>query len=213
MVKIIVFGFALFAFVNPTHGRERVEFNSIESFVKSITVASIRGYTVGDLMGKGREDWAGIITSDKNGEEQINIYILEKTGSGKYSIVEKSAPRPAFGGTGNYGYEDIEINNKSLFITFSYHWHECAGNSISQFKLYKNNWRMIGVNSFETNNTDGTGMDVKSDTNLITGNIIVTRVKKGISQIEKFKINPRLILFKEFNGDGTISIHEKKPLC
>ena len=214
MLKVIFSGFLTAFIVNSAFCQERAEFNDVDAFVKSLKEASVRIYADGDLIGKGRKDWAGgIVSKDENGEENIQLYILEKLASGKYSVAEQSASRQAFGGTGNFGYEELKIADRSLFVVFSYQWHACAGNATSQFKLRKNNWQMIGVESFELNHSDGSGIEVSSSTNLVTGNALVKRERNGKLNVSRFKVQPKLFLFKNYNGEGSISMHEKKRLC
>jgi hypothetical protein len=198
----------------PAICQQNINFISIDSFVASLKEANVRVSAEGDLMGKGRQDWAGIVAyKEDNNEENVRIYILQKLESGSYSLVEKSASTPAFGGTGNFGYEDITINAKSLIVTYGYHWHECAGNASSQFKLMKDNWRLIGVESFETNKIDGSDTVIESSTNLLTGKAIVKRSKNENSKVFTFKVEPKPVLFKDYSGQGTISMHEKAPVC
>jgi hypothetical protein len=174
----------------------------------------VRASAEGDLMGKGRKDWAGIIAyKEDNDEENVRIYILQKLESGSYSLVEKSASTPASGGTGNFGYEDIRINAKSLIVSYGYHWHECAGNASSQFKLIQDNWRLTGVESFETNKIDGSDTVIDSSTNLMTGKAIVKKSKNKNVKVFTFKVEPKRVLFKDYSGQGTISMHEKAPVC
>ena len=137
----------------------------------------------------------------------------QPTRAGKYSVAEQSASRQAFGGTGNFGYEELKIADRSLFVVFSYQWHACAGNATSQFKRRKNNWQMIGVESFELNHSDGSGIEVSSSTDLVTGNALAKREKNGELNVSRFKVQPELFLFKNYNGEGSISMHEKKRLC
>ncbi|OGB25319.1 MAG: hypothetical protein A3I66_04500 [Burkholderiales bacterium RIFCSPLOWO2_02_FULL_57_36] len=198
----------------PAFCQQIKEFKNIESFIGSLRNASVRGSAEGDLMGRGRMDWAGIVASkEENDEEIVDIYILEKLGSGNYGLVEKSASRPAFGGTGNFGYEDITIQDKSVFVVFSYHWHSCAGNSTSQFKLTKNGWQLMGIESFETNAVDGSGIDINTSTNLLTSRAVIKKTNNGKSKVYRIKTAPKLLLLKNYSGEGTISIQEKTPIC
>lgn len=218
MVRKIIIGISGFLIIiagclNSAYCIEQIEFNNIDSFIKSFKKAKIAFEAEGDLMGKGRTDWAGIILLEDENETQI--YILEKLKSGNYAIVEKSQTRIAAWGTGNFIFEGIEIKNKSLFIDHSYHYgqYQCSGNVISQFKLYKNIWRMIGVKSDEV--CGCTGIRVFSDTNLITGNAIVSKsYENGKKHNRHFKTKPKLILFKDFvDGEELMSMHEKHSIC
>jgi len=198
----------------PTFGQKVTEFKSIDLFLQSLGGAQLRGSAEGDLFGKTSMDWAGIVAStDRTNEEKLEIYLLEKLQSGTYRLADKSASRPAFGGTGNFGFEDVSISNKSVFVVFSYHWHSCVGNSTSQFKITKNGWQLIGIESFETNSLDGSGIEVVTSSNLLTGKAIIEKTDHGKRKMSKIKVAPKLILLKDYSGDGTISIHEKAPIC
>jgi hypothetical protein len=192
----------------PAFSQKLTEFKSIDLFLQSLTGAELRGFAEGDLFGGTSMDWAGIVAStDQSNEEITEIYILEKRQSGNYRVVEKSASRSASGGTGNYGFEDVSISNKSVFVVFSYHWHNSAGNSTSQFKLTKNGWQLIGIESFDTDSLDGSGVDVRTSSNLLTGNTIIKKTDHGKHKISKIKVEPKLILLRDYNGDDTISTH------
>lgn len=200
--------------MNSAYCLERVEFNNIDSFVKSFKNAEIAFKAEGDLMGKGRTDWAGILLLKDQNETQI--FILEKLESGNYAIVEKSETRTAAWGTGNFIFEGLEIKNKSLFVDFSYHYgtYMCDGHVVSQFKLYKNIWRMIGVKSVES--CECSGINLWSDTNLITGNAIVSKFEfeNGKKYNRNLIINPKVIFFKDFvDGWDMMSMHEKNSIC
>ena len=192
--------------VNSAYCLERREFDSLDAFVKSFKQAEIGLQAEGDLMGKGRADWAGqITTTNEQDYKETQIYILEKLASGKYAVVEKTIPRAAFGGTGNWYFEGLEIKNKSLFIDFSYQWHQCSGHALSQFKLYKNVWRMIGVRSDNrVGSDDGTEILVSSDTNLITGDKIIKESENDKEHSEHFKIKPKIALFKDYSDAGSL---------
>ena len=220
MVRKIIIGISGFVLIiagclNSAYSIDRMEFKSIDSFIKSFKKAEIGFESQGDLMGKGRTDWAGIIWLEDEEEKKVQIYILEKLESGNYAVVEKSQPRPEFRGSENHLPNGIEIKNRSLFIDFDYHYglYMCDGNVVSQFKLYKNIWRMIGVKSNES--CGCTGMSVSSDTNLITGNAIVSKIDKNEKKYNRnFKINPKVILFKDFvDGYEQMSMHEKDSIC
>lgn len=187
---------------------EEKEFKDVESFLRSLKSAQVISSAEGDLYGKGRPDWAGIVLlKEGDNEEIMQVFVLENAGSGKYKLVGKSFPRSQDGGTGHFGYEGISIDKNSIYVSFSYHWHSCAGNSTSQFKLTRLGWQLIGVESFETNAVDGSGVDLSSSTNLLTNQAVIKKTEHEKSKVSKIKIEPQLILLKDFNGDGTISMH------
>ena len=214
MLRLLSLSLILMTAFTSAFCQQIKEFKNIESFIGSLRNASVRGSAEGDLIGRGRIDWAGIVASkEENGEEIVEIYILEKLGSGNYGHVKKSASRLAFGGTGNFGYEEITIQDRSVFVVFSYHWHSCGGNSTSQFKLTKNGWQLIGIESFESNAVDGSGIDVNTSTNLLTSRAVIKKTNNGKSKVFSVKTVPKLFLLKNYSGEGTISMHEKTPIC
>ena len=215
MLRLSLLAAIFLALSRPAFSQPALEFKNIESFLQSLNNAEIRDSAQGDLFGRTRMDWAGIVVSkgDQDNEEIVEIYILEKLESGNYRLVEKSGSIPASGGTGNYGYEAISIENKSVSIEFAYHWHVCAGYSTSEFKRTKTGWQLVGIESFETNAVDGSGIEINSSTNYLTGKAIIKKTDNGKSKVSRIKVEPKTIFFKDYNGEGTISRHEKKPIC
>ena len=206
----VVFAFA----VVMAHGEEAGEFGSIDAFLKSKPGAFTEGAAEGDLFGHGRQDWAAqLVTEDEQGGQSAQLYVLEALPSGRYRVAATSAPDVVHGGTGNWGVENIEISDKSLFVSVSYHWKNCAGNAVSQFQYRANTWRMIGLKSAETNQVDGSGRDVSTDTNLLTGNAIIKRTEHGKSRTVRIKTAPKVRLFQDFDGSDLMSIHEPTPVC
>lgn len=207
-------GVALACVVGMAHGEEAGEFGSIDAFLKFKPGAVMAGFAEGDLMGHGRRDWAGqLVMEDESGGQSSQLYVLEALPSGRYRVAATSAPDVVHGGTGNWGVENIEISGGSLFVSVSYQWKNCAGNATSQFQYRASAWRMIGLKSFETNQVDGSGLDVSTDTNLLTGKAIVKRTDHGKSRTVRIKTTPQVRLFRDFNGQDLMSIHEPAPVC
>lgn len=204
MLKIKFIGFLLAIVATAAFCQTRVEYKNIDSFVKSFKAGSVDIFAEGDVMGKGRADWVGGVKyTDDTDTEIIQIYILEKLASGNYAVVEKSESRGAFGGTGNYYYDSIVIRNKSIFVSFGFHWHEFAGNTTSQFKLYNDQWRMIGLESNKlemAKNDNDTETSVSTSENLLTGDTIEKTSKNDKQKTKRLKVKPRLILFKDYSG-------------
>jgi hypothetical protein len=198
----------------PTFGQTPAEFKSVASFLASLGGAESRAFAEGDLFGTTGKDWAGVVVSTGEDEEEIaEVYILENLPSGAYRVTGKSAARPASGGTGNFYFENISIENKIVSVAFSYHWHSCAGNSESRFKLTRQGWQLIGIDSFETNSVEGTGIALKTSSNFLTGAGIVEVTAHGKRKVSRIRERPRLILLKAYNGDGTISVYAKSATC
>jgi hypothetical protein len=208
---IILFGVVL-TLLRPAFGQQVTEFKSVEAFLHSLNNAEVRGEAKGDIFGRSNMDWVGIVVSGEQDTKTAVIYILEKLNSGSYRPAGKSAPRDAFGGTGNYYYEDISIENRSVFSTLSYHWHSCAGNSTSQFSVTKNDLQLVGIESFETNSVDGTGIDLNTSINFLTSKAIFKTTNKGKVKVARKKVVPKVILLQDYNGDGTISM-QHSPIC
>jgi hypothetical protein len=209
----LIFLFATFlALLSPAFSQQPTEFKSVEAFLGSLNKAEVRGAAEGDIFGSRNMDWAGIIVSRSQDTEIAEIYILEKLKSGNYRLAGKSAPRNAFGGTGNYYLEDLSIENKSIRVTLSYHWHSCAGNSTSQFSVTKNGLQLVGIESFETNSVDGSGIDLNTSINLLTSKAIFRTTNKGKVKVVRKNVEQKIILLKDYNGDGTISM-EHGPIC
>lgn len=210
----ILFAGALAAMAHAAFAQAPIEYKTPASFVGSLKNGSIAMSDKGDLTGDGRDDWAGeVIAENAEGYKDRAIYIFRRTANDSYLVAAKSAPRSAEGGTGNYFYEGLDIRNGSLFVSMSYHWKTCGGNARSQFKLHKNQWRMIGLKSVEMNQSDTGSLNVASDANLLTGAAILTRTIDGKATTEKMKIKQEIILFENYEGSGAFSIVEKEPVC
>lgn len=69
------------------------------------------------------------------------------------------------------------------------------------------------MESFETNKIDGSDTVIDSSTNLMTGKAIVKKSKNKNVKVFTFKVEPKRVLFKDYSGQGTISMHEKAPVC
>jgi len=213
MTKLIFVLFTTFlALLSPAFSQQTTEFKSVDAFLGSLNQAEVRGAAEGDIFGSRSMDWAGIVVSRSQDTETAEIYILEKLNSGSYRLAGKSAPRDASGGTGNYYLEDLFIENRSVHVTLSYHWHSCAGNSTSQFSVTKNGLQLVGIESFETNSVDGSGTELNTSINMLTSKAIFKTTNKGKVKVVRKDLAPKVILLKDYNGDGTISM-EHGPIC
>lgn len=212
MPSLIIFLVTFLTLLGPAFGQQATEFKSVESFLDSLNNAEVRGAAEGDVFGHRNMDWAGIVVSRQQGEETAEIYILEKLKSGSYRLAGKSVPRNAQGGTGNHHLEDISIENRSVLVTLSYHWHSCAGNSTSQFAATKHGLQLIGIESFETNAVDGSGTELNTSVDLLTGKVIYKQTNQGKMKVERKKAGTKVILLKDYNGDSTISF-QHNPVC
>lgn len=197
---------------SQTAAAAAAEFQSIDAFVRSMPHAQVSDSVEGDLTGKGRKDWAGLLLFEDANETQL--FVLERLASGSYQIAAKSQTRTGAWGTGNFMFQGLAIKNQSLFVDFSYHYgtYRCDGHVVSQFKRYQNTWRMIGVKSEEA--CDCTGTKVVSDTNLLTGDANVIKTVNGKRSSSRLKAPPRLILLSDFvDGWDLMSMHERDPVC
>jgi hypothetical protein len=156
------------------------DFAGIDAFLK----ATLKGEdqlsvdAKGDLNNDGLEDWVGVIhrrTADGGPTYQLYV-LLQLSGSG-YRVTEKSPEAPV-PGTGCCWVEDIKISRSSIFIQSNAKTATEMEVAMHQFKLYKGEWRLIGVNI--SNDDHGTGAYKTKDTeyNLLTG-LIIEKSQRG----------------------------------
>jgi hypothetical protein len=212
MLRLIIIFATFLVLLKSAFSQQITEFKNVKAFLHSLNNAELRGAAEGEIFGSRNIDWAGIVVSGEQDTKTAEIYILEKLNSGSYRLAGKSAPRDVFGGTGNYYFDDISIENRSVLVTLSYHWHSCAGSSMSQFSITKNGLQLVGIESFETNSVDGTGIDLNTSINLLTSKAIFKTTNKGKVKVARKKVVPKVILLKDYNGDGTISM-QHSPIC
>ncbi len=186
--SIVLLGFSLLS--GPLWSAEVGDkFPSVDAFVGSRTMnMTARGEgSFGDLTGTGHRDWAGVVKwDDAEGFRMRQVAVLAQLADGQYRVEALGPEEGNSGGTGQHFLEMVEIRQGSAYLTWSWHWHGCAGGSTHQIKLYKNQWRVIGAEFNQSTSfiTPDGGYDVGDSAtmshNLLTGaGIIYFKPRKG----------------------------------
>jgi len=162
----------------------QVDFPSTDAFLK----ATLKGedrleiQTKGDLNGDGRGDWVGVIERQKQDSAPTHqLYLLLQLVQGQYHVAEKSKEEEIPTG-GCCWIEGLEIRNTSIYIQDN---AKAVGENMEavthQFKLYKGEWRLVGIKVSHTDFRSDPPNEIDTDTNLLTGSIIEKK-QKGDNQ-------------------------------
>lgn len=162
---------------------------SVEAFLKSLSkeeaTVSVGGVTAlnnfGDLTGSGRRDWADVVYIDSidGWWRTRQVVILTQNTDGRYTVAALGPEEPADGGTGHHSLDSVQVNQGSVFVSWSWNWHGCSGDSIQRIKLYNNQWRLIGADFHQSNaiETSDGGYDIGDSAsmshNLLTGRVVI----------------------------------------
>jgi hypothetical protein len=183
------------------------DFASIDAFLKSTLKGEdkLSNEAKGDLNGDGKEDWAGVIHRQKPGSAPTyQLYVLLRTPQGGYRTAERSK-EAEIPGMGCCWVESLEINRSSIYIQNNAKTASTMEAATHQFKLYKGEWRLVGLKIYYTDLAADTSTD--TDMNLLTGLVIEKRQKgdgKPATQRRNKRFPTRFL--KEFdfsNGFGT----------
>lgn len=186
-----------------TAAMEKRVFASPAALVAGIPHAVIGVEAKGDLNADGRDDWAGFVQnvnliSEARGTTR-QLYILLQTAAGSYVLAVQSAPEdlPERGTSENAFGEDMTIENGMLSFKDRNLWRGCSVSDVYKFRFYKNDWRLVGVTSTETNNNvDVSGRSQSIDLNLLTGAEEISLDERVTS---RHKHKPRIFLLRDFN--------------
>ncbi|WP_369929468.1 hypothetical protein [Xanthomonas sp. NCPPB 2632] len=146
----------------------------------------------GDLDGDGQSDWAGVVAYEEADANRRRLIILTRTKDGVYTVAAQSKPETE----ANSAVEQLEINGKDLFVNFSYGGGEHPYIWVSQVRLYRGQWRVIGTKttSFDVDDTKS----IVEDTNLLTGNKITSYMDgKRTLRVERSKISDTTNLLED----------------
>jgi hypothetical protein len=155
----------------------RVDFSSPEVFLKSILEGGDRLSLEarGDLNGDGLEDWAGAIERRKaDSSSTSQLYVLLRLPQGGYRVAEKSK-EASISGMGCCWVEDLKISRSSIYIQNNAKTAGTMEAATHQFKLYRGEWRLIGVRIFYID--VGSDASTETDMNLLTGSVVEKRQK------------------------------------
>jgi hypothetical protein len=188
--------------VHAAANPESREYDGMDDFLGKIGQVDrvVLFHRVGDLNNDGLEDWAGILSKDKEGQAPlIKLVVLTKLKNGHY--VESGSSNEVedyyrYSPSSSY---DFEIRNSSIYLsTFG---HTCCESSstVYQFKLYNGIWRLVGKKTISSGESVA---DKIEDVNMLTG-LTITTVVRGKNKIQRrYSRNMRAFLLKDFDFTG-----------
>lgn len=160
-------------FITPA----QVDFASVDVFLKSTLEGGDRLVLEagGDLNGDGLDDWSGVIERRKSDIRSTSqLYVLLRLPRGGYRAAERSEEAP-IAGMGCCWVEDLRISRASIYIQNNAKTAGTMEAVTHQFKLYRGEWRLIGVRVFYLDM--GSDASTETDMNLLTGSVIEKRQK------------------------------------
>lgn len=177
----------------------------------------------GALTGLGRRDWVGDVYFRGEGDPAPwhQLVILVQQADGRYRPAAWSRVMSAEGGTGHHYIAGVEIRNDSLYVMNDWNWHGCGGTARHQYKLYKGDWRLIGV-TFTRTNAVPKGTDefeptdsMTFDRNVLTGDVIVDyRPRDGKPVRTRKRGTPEKLLFHDYEEQqGWVAEFDGYPDC
>jgi hypothetical protein len=192
------------------------KFESVEAFLKATLKSgdSKELDAKGDLNGDGLADWAGLIQrkkeppfreNDLETNQTVQLYVLLRRPQGNFVIAERSKESGSFG-VGNLYFEDLSIERLSLYLQLN---GGARYNSISQFRLYKGEWRLVGwqENEITSGPSDEVFKRFRKNRNLLTGSVIESRQTGDRTRVVKrYKKRFPRILLRDFDLYGSDKI-------
>jgi len=154
------------------------EFPSTDAFLKSILndKTTLSTEARGDLNGDGLEDWSGVIRREKDTFlSTYQLYVLFQQRGGSYRVAQKST-EAEIPGMGCCWVEDLRIARSSIYIQNNAKTAVTMEAATHQFKLYKGQWRLIGVTIYYTDHSSNSTTD--TDVNLLTG-LVIEKKQRG----------------------------------
>jgi hypothetical protein len=196
-MTVAVLSFACTVFGPTSHGSDhdkKQEYASPDAALKALygTRLLTKREVQGDLDGDGLPDWAGVVSYVEADATMRRLIILTRTPKGGYALAAQSKPDIQW----NSAVEELEISGKDLFVNFSHGGGEHPYTWVSQVRLYKDQWRVIGTKttSFDVDDTKS----IVEDTNMLTGNKITSyRDGKRTFRVERSKASNTTNLLEE----------------
>jgi hypothetical protein len=162
-----------------TAAAAQTEFASVDAFLKSTLKGAgdrLGAEAKGDLNADRLEDWAGVINRQgPDSGQTYQLYVLLRSREGGYRVAEKSKEAPV-PGMGCCWVEDLEIKQSSIYIQNNAKTASTMEAATHQFKLYKGEWRLVGLRIYYTDQSNDTSTE--TDMNLLTG-AVVEKKQKG----------------------------------
>lgn len=197
----------------PINATGQSEFPSTDAFVKSVSKekSSVSDEARGDLNGDGLTDWAGVVRREKGDFlATYQLYVLLRISGGGYRVAQTST-EAEIPGMGCCWVEDLRISRSSIYIQNNAKTAATIEAATHQFKLYKGEWRLIGVKIYYVDHSSDTSTD--TDVNLLTG-LVIEKKQKGERRptVTRRSRKFALRLLKEFdflNGFGIEELGEQ----
>ncbi|WP_442497378.1 hypothetical protein [Methylobacter sp. sgz302048] len=196
----------LYLFITISATAAEREFQSVAQFLDTLSPAPIWQVVEGDLDGDGFDDRA-IVTHQPNSEVLPKLYVLLQNRSGSFRLAQESQ-------TAGYhnGAVELAIKNGSLYITLEA--IESTTQGTHQFKLYRGEWRLIGM-THSTYDSADLGPEhgahfLNLDFNVLTGDIISKRESKKGERITRDKAIVKPCLLENYNFDFYFCIADWK---
>ncbi len=168
----------------------QADYSSVNAFVKSVVKGTDRlsVKAKGDLNGDGLEDWAGVVRRQQpDTSPTYQLYVLLRLPKGGYHLAEKSIEEE-IPGMGCCWLESLEIRRASIFIQNNAKTVSVMEAVTHQFKLVKDEWRLVGIKSFYTDHTPDAPETLDTDMNLLTGSVIEKSQKGNKKPVTKSRI-------------------------
>ena len=174
----------------PTVARQNATktFVTPDVFVKSISKsgATLSMEARGDLNGDKLADWVGAIhaerTEDASPTDQLFVLLQVPAGGYRLAVQSQKAEIP---GMGCCWLEDLSISNGSIYVQDNAKTGDTIEAANHQFKLYKGQWRLVGLKVYYSDLRPKSLMDTDTDMNFLTGAVIETKTKENRKPVIK----------------------------
>lgn len=203
----LVFSTAFLLF-SPLSLAAQTDFPSVAAFSKSILKGKgqISLKATGDLNGDGQADWAGVVRRNPaDSSPTYQLYVLLRLPQGGFQLAEKSIEEE-IPGMGCCWAEDLAIRSSSIYIQNNAKDASTMEAATHQFKLYKGEWRLVGVKILITDFSTDPPSEMDTDMNVLTGLVIEKRQKgnnKPVTKSRRQKFGTYLLKDFDFsNGFG-----------
>ena len=184
--------------------RGQQNFSTLDAFKSSVGRGEdrISVEATGDLNGDNLEDWTGVVHRKKSdASPTYQLYVLIRQPRGGYQVAQRSREEE-IPGMGCCWVEDLQISGGSIYIQNNAKTAATMEAARHQFKLYKGQWRLVGIKIFYTDHSNDTSTD--TDMNVLTGDVIEKKSKgDGKPMIIKRKKRFGLYLLKDFDFSNT----------
>jgi hypothetical protein len=167
----------LFVLLSPFSTTAQTDFPSIDAFLKSTLKGTdeLSVQAKGDLNGDGLEDWAGVINRrPDDSSPTYQLFVLLQGGNGGYHIAATSREQE-IPGMGCCWVESLEISRGSVFIQDNAKTGDTMEAATHQFKLYRGEWRLVGLKIFYTDFRPKVTRETDTEINLLTGSVVEKR--------------------------------------